>query len=170
MNWISATGRNALGGEPDREPGNQRLPTAAYRAPAPRRSGPCRPSVARNTPPSRPTSSPKQHNALVVVHGARKRRGTASTRVDSAHGSASASKPCRPVWLSRASRQRGVEVIEHGVAAVRGVMRQIGCRPPARPPCGRFRISAFLVLRRPVQRVRQIGCAGARPDPPSSAG
>ena len=136
----------ALRGQPDRHARDRRPRRAACRAPARRRSASSSPSVARKTPPSTPTSSPRTRTAGSSAMARASAMLTASTIVSVGHRDQLSPSSCAPL-RRELSRGLGEREVEHrarvGAAASRGT--------PRRP-------------RRPVRRTR----AGGPPRPPSS--
>src|SRR3990172_9336720 len=124
MNWISPTGLRPCAAMPTHRP----LIRSSASGVSSTRSGPkrfCSPTVARNTPPLIPTSSPSTITFGSSCMARASARLTASTSVTSAMGGPSdlVSLGGVDVW------QPGVEVIEHArrLAGRRGQIALDGC-------------------------------------------
>src|SRR5581483_1302534 len=114
MNWISPTGLSPCTAMPTHRP----LMSSSASGVSITRSGPkrfSRPTVARNTPPLTPTSSPSTTTLGSSCMARASARLTASTSVTSAMGAALQLAPLGRVDV----RQPGVEVIEHGLRRAR---------------------------------------------------
>src|SRR5512147_34282 len=120
VNWISATGFRPAAAIPMATPA---IPASAsgvsMTRSAPKRA--CKPTVARNTPPFTPTSSPRTTTSGSRAISPATARLTASTRLTSAMSIvAAARKASRFVALRFEHRRQGrVEAVEHGVGTRR---------------------------------------------------
>src|SRR5262245_43406862 len=116
MNWISATGLSPSAAMPTASP----LISSSASGVSSTRSGPkrfCRPTVARNTPPFMPTSSPNTTPSGSSCSARASARLTASTRVISGIRPA----PRKLAALGGVDLgQLGIEMLEHRLRGARG--------------------------------------------------
>src|SRR6266566_5679410 len=131
MNWISPTGLSPCAAMPTQAP----LISSSDSGVSITRSGPkrcCRPTVARNTPPFTPTSSPSTITFGSSCIARASARLTASTSVDSVMGD-----PLQLVALGSVDLGKfGIEVIEH----------RLWCSRPYRQVPFHCRVDALLAL------------------------
>src|SRR5262245_46760729 len=114
MNWISPTGLNPCAAIPTHSP----LIKSSASGVSITRSGPnrcCSPTVARNTPPFTPTSSPSTTTFASSAMARASAKLTASTSVTSAMGGSLDLIALAHIDL----RKLGIEMIEHGFGPAR---------------------------------------------------